>query len=106
MLPVHRVARRKVALVPAALAACVLLAAGCGRRATQADCRLIVDKSVELQMRDLSLGSPEDIQKREEQVRAELEGELESCEGRRVTDRMMECVQAAKATQELYDCLR
>jgi hypothetical protein len=89
-----------------ALAATVLLAGGCGRRATELDCQLIVDKSVELQLRESNQTSPEAIQKREEQVRAELQDEIKSCEGRRVTEKTLACVQAAPSTQELDKCLR
>ena len=93
----------------AGLAGAALLAAalgGCGRRATELDCQLIVDKSVELQLRESNQTSPEAIQKREEQVRAELQDEIKSCEGRRVTEKTLACVQAASTTQELDRCLR
>jgi hypothetical protein len=79
---------------------------GCGRRATQLDCQLIVDKSVELELRQGSETSPDAIKKREEQVRGELGDEIKSCEGRRVTDQVMACVHAAKTTEELDACLR
>jgi hypothetical protein len=92
---------RKVALVPA-----IVLSVGCGRRATEADCRLIVDKAVELQMKELSRTEAPAIQKREEEVRTELQGEIRSCEGRHVTERTMSCVQAATTTQGLDACLR
>jgi hypothetical protein len=78
----------------------------CGRRATRADCQLIVDKSVELQLKEMSGGSAADLQKRVEQVRAALQDDIASCEGRRVTEHTVQCVQAAKATQELDQCLR
>ena len=93
----------------AASAAAALLAgllSGCGRRATELDCQLIVDKSVELQLRDTNQTSADAIEKREEQVRAELQDEIKSCEGRRVTERTLACVQAASTTQELDKCLR
>jgi hypothetical protein len=81
-------------------------ASGCGRRATELDCQLIVNKSVELQLREDSQTSAEAIEKREEQVRAELQDEIKSCEGRRVTEKTLTCVQAASTTQELDKCLR
>lgn len=80
--------------------------AGCGRRATQEDCQLIVDKSVELQMKEMSLTSPADVQKREEQVRGQLQGDIASCEGRRITERTVACVQAATTAKEMDQCLR
>jgi hypothetical protein len=79
---------------------------GCGRRATRADCQLIVDRGVELQMRGMSLTDGDAVRKREEQVRASLQAEIESCEGRRVTERMMSCVRSAPSTLELDKCLR
>ena len=79
---------------------------GCGRRATHADCELIVDKSVELQMKEMSLTSAADVQKRVEQVRAQLQGDIASCEGRRITDRTVACVQSATTTKEMDQCLR
>jgi hypothetical protein len=80
--------------------------AGCGRRATEADCRLIVDKSVELQMREMSRTSVSAIQQRAEQVRGELGDEIKACEGRRVTEKTVACVHAASTSLELEQCLR
>ncbi|SRR5258708_15238866 len=79
---------------------------GCGRRATHADCQLIVDRSVELGMKEMSLTSEPAIRKREEHVRAELQAQIASCEGLRVTDRMMGCVRVASTSKELDRCLR
>ncbi len=83
-----------------------LLAAACGRHATPADCQLIVDRSVELQMKEMSQSDPAAIGKREAEVRSELGDEMKSCESRRVTDKMMKCVRDAKTTVELDACLR
>ena len=91
------------AMVAAAL---TTMLSGCGRRATELDCQLIVDKSVELQLRETNQTSAEAIEKREEQVRAELQDEIKACEGRRVTDKTMACVHSAPTTQELDKCLR
>jgi hypothetical protein len=93
-----------VALAAAALLAALLSA--CGRHATELDCQLIVDKSVELQLRETNQTSAEAIEKREEQVRAELQDEIKSCEGRRVTEKTLACVHAASTTLELDKCLR
>jgi len=109
VLRVARISMDKVALAALAFAphlGLVMPIAGCGRRATQADCQLIVDKAVELQMKEMSLRDASEIQQREQQVRAELEAEIKSCEGRHVTARTLECVQAARTTQGLDACLR
>jgi hypothetical protein len=97
---------REISIGWALAAAALLASTGCGRRATELDCQLIVDKSVELQLREANQNSPEAIEKREEQVRAELQDEIKSCEGRRVTEKVMACVNAAPTTQELDKCLR
>ncbi len=89
-----------------ALAGGALVSAACGRRATDADCRLIVDRSVELQMKELSRNDVGAIEQREQQVRAALEDEIRLCESRRVTDKTMACVRAASTLRELDTCLR
>lgn len=83
-----------------------LVATGCGRRATDADCRLIVDRSVELQMKELSHNDVAAIAQRERQVRDALEDEIRLCGSRRVTDKTMVCVRAASTLRELDTCLR
>ncbi len=93
-------------MVFVALLAGTLVAAACGRRATEGDCQLIVNRSVELQMKEMSLTNAAAVQRREDQVRGELQAEIESCEGRRVTAKTMACVSAASSNQELDRCLR
>ena len=92
-----------VSLVGLALGSCI---AGCGRRATEADCQLIVDKSVELQMKEMSETDAATIAEREAHIRSELEEQIQSCQSRRVTDRTITCVKAATSSQELDRCLR
>jgi hypothetical protein len=102
-------ARVRVAFALGALAVELSAATGvtgCGRRATHADCQLIVHKSVELGMKEMSLTSEPAIRKREERVREELQAQIASCEGLRVTDRMMGCVRVASTSKELDRCLR
>jgi hypothetical protein len=84
-------------------ALCLLCA--CGRRATAADCQLIVDRSVELQLEEQNLTDASAIAERERQVRSELDDEIKSCERRRVTDKTMACVRSATSTRELDKCL-
>jgi hypothetical protein len=106
VLRVWRVWLRDVALALVGLTAGATALAACGRRATEADCRLIVDKSVELQMKDMARTTPSAIRQRAEQVRGELGDEIKACEGRRVTDKTVSCVQAASTSLELDKCLR
>jgi formiminotetrahydrofolate cyclodeaminase len=89
------------------LLALVALCSACGRRATHADCQLIVDRSVEIQRKEQSESDPKAIVKRKAEIRAELDDKINSCErDRRVTDKMMACVQSASTTSDLQTCLR
>jgi hypothetical protein len=89
------------------LLALVALCSACGRRATHADCQLIVDRSVEIQLKEQSESDPKAIVKRKAEIRAELDDKINSCErDRRVTDKMMACVQSASTTSDLQTCLR
>ncbi len=101
-----RVRHGTLGFLTLALIASALVATGCGRRATEADCRLIVDRSVELQMKELSHNDVGAIAERERQVRDALEDEIKLCESRRVTDKTMVCVRAASTLRELDTCLR
>ena len=96
---------RKAAVLAPSLVAAVLLV-GCGRKATEADCQLIVDRNVELQMRALNINDPVAIAKKQDELRSEMKGELQQCVGRRVTDGMMDCVRVAKSTAEISQCMR
>jgi hypothetical protein len=105
-ISLDRISLDRISWSRGALLASAVAAAACGRRATLDDCRLIVDRSVELQMRQMSLIDPSAIRKREDDVRAALQIELASCEGRRVTDRTISCVQRANTLLDLDQCLR
>jgi len=93
-------------LVVAALVSLGVVLGGCGRRATEADCQLIVDKSVELQMKEMEKTDPVAIQKRQDALRHELEPEMKECVGRRITDKMMACVRAAQQSADLETCVK
>jgi len=83
------------------------LVLGCGHEATEAECQLIVDRNVELQMKAMNNPDPAAIQKKQEEVRQEMKDDLRSgCLGRKVTDAMMKCVRNAKTTDEISQCLR
>lgn len=57
-------------------------------------------------MKEMSYNDAAAIAEREQQIRAELDEEIRSCETRRVTDKTMACVRAAKTIKELDACLR
>jgi hypothetical protein len=90
----------------AALAASLVVLSACGRPATREDCELIVDKNVELEMRQMKIDEPAAIEKRKTEIRGAMEGQLKGCIGKRVTDGMMKCVRNAKTTDEIDGCMR
>jgi hypothetical protein len=93
--------------VKRALAAAILLTlAACGRPATREDCELIIDKNVELEMKQMKIDDPVAIDKRKAEIRSTMEGQLKGCVGKRVTDGMMKCVHNAKTTDEIDGCMR
>ena len=89
----------------AAGAAVALLLAACGHPATEAECQLVVDKNVELQVAGM-VTPPRDLEKEKQRVRAEMEAALKGCVGRRITDRMLRCVRDAKSVKEVDGCTR
>jgi hypothetical protein len=91
------------AIVTAALLTGV---AACGRKATVADCQLIVDQNVAVQMRAMHVVDPAAIAKKQAELQTELKGELKECVGRRVSDTMMSCVKGAQTSDEIAACLR
>jgi hypothetical protein len=88
----------------AALGSVLLVA--CTRPATQQDCELIVDRNVEVQMKAMNFKDPDQIAKRQAEMRAQLGDELKACVGRRITDGTIECVKKATTGDELDACLR
>ncbi len=88
------------------MAFCLGVLAGCGRKATEADCQLIVDQNVTVQMKALSITDPALIAKKQDDLKVELASEMKDCVGRRVSDAMMACVKAAQTTDEIQRCLR
>jgi hypothetical protein len=89
----------------AALAALPLLA-GCGHRATEADCAFILDRNVEVQMKSMHISDPVAIDKRKQEIQTELKGELQGCIGKRITDGMLACVARAQTAADIDGCMR
>jgi len=84
----------------------LLMTTGCSHRATRAECQLIVARSVELQMKQMSETDPSVVARREHEVEAELSTQLGACERRRVSESAITCVQAASKLAELETCLK
>lgn len=90
-------------LLGALMLACLC---ACGRKATEADCQLIIDQNVAVQMKALNISDPAAITKKQGELREELKGEMSGCVGRRVSDAMMACVKGAQTSDEITECLR
>jgi hypothetical protein len=77
-------------------------ALGCGRKATVEDCQQIVKRIVELELESVvpeqELGSEvRDVQQ------ALRERALSDCVGRRITEKSLACVAAAKSAEHVID---
>jgi hypothetical protein len=83
-----------------------LVLAACGRPATKEDCELIIDRNVELQMKELRITEAALIDKRKAEIRATMAEQLKGCIGKRVTDKTMACVKTAASASEIDACLR
>jgi len=104
------VARPKILLVLAAFF--VPWATGCGHPASEAECEVIVDRIVELELKAQKVTDPAEIAKRRSESlgiagdrgRAEV---LQGCVGKRITDRALVCVREADNASEITDrCLQ
>lgn len=80
--------------------------AGCGRKATRQDCELVVDRNVELQLKQMGVADPSTVAKRTEEMRASMRDDIDKCIGKRVTDGMIACVKTAQSAEAIDKCLR
>lgn len=90
--------------------AAVFLAAtllgACGRPATEADCQLVLDKLVEVELKAAKTTDPDSVAKKQASLRESMKNELKDCVGRKVSDRMLGCVREAQATADVLACIR
>jgi hypothetical protein len=90
----------------------VLLSAACGHPATEAECRIILERIVELELKSQKVNDPAEIAKRRNESlglagdggRSDL---LDGCVGRHITDRALVCVQNAETASDITEnCLQ
>ena len=79
---------------------------GCGRPATEAECSLIVDRIIEVELKASGVTEAEATQRKKEELRAASQKELKDCVGRRITAGMLECVKGAATADEINQCIR
>ena len=91
-------------LLPILLA---LLAAGCGRPATIADCEEIVARIAELELRGAKTADPSSIAKEVADTKLAFQAKAkQECVGKRITQRALDCVRQAKTAEEIVkECL-
>lgn len=97
--------RRLQVLVLVLLGFLGLTQTGCGRKATEADCDLIIDRNTEVAMKAINITDPNAITKKQTQIRADMKEELKDCVGRRISDTIINCVRAAQSTDEINKCM-
>ncbi len=78
----------------------------CGRRANRADCEVVVDQNVEVQLRAMGVVDPSTVDKRKDEMRSALRDDIDKCVGRRVTDGMLGCVRRAQTAKQIDECLK
>lgn len=79
---------------------------GCGRPATEADCQLVVDRSVELSAAEKNIVDAKEVERYKSEAKKALSAELGRCVGRRITDGMIRCASAAQSSKELERCMQ
>jgi hypothetical protein len=89
-----------------AAAALVVTALGCGHKASDADCQFILDRNVEVQMKAMHIADPVAVDKRKQEIHAELKSQLTGCVGKRITDAMLACVARAQTAEDIDACMR
>lgn len=82
------------------------LLGGCGRKATREDCELIVDRNAEVQLKAMGVSDAPTVQKRKEELRAQMKSDLDECVGKRITDGMLACVKGAETAEAITKCMR
>lgn len=94
-------AMKRFALLVAAVATL-----SCGRRATQADCDVILDRMVVVKLRQKNITDQPSIDKLKKELRTTAEADFPNCVGRRITDSAMECIKKADTQEAIVKCLR
>lgn len=98
--------RPSIPIVFAALSA-ILVVGGC-RRATEQDCERIIDRIVELELKDQGITNPELVEERKAETRAKKREELLSgCVGKRISESALKCIDDAETAKDITEkCLR
>jgi len=78
-----------------------------GRRATREDCRLILDRLVDLELQERGFRDPALAARWRAQAEASHSADLAACEGQRIPRTALACVQSATNSEEIsHQCFR
>jgi len=95
------------ALAVTTLGALALGLAACGHKATDADCRVIIDRMIEVRLDARKVMDPESREREKKDMQGQGSGiDTKDCVGRRITDGQLDCVRRAKSEDEITSCLR
>lgn len=85
----------------------LLLVTGCGRPATEEECRVILRRAAELQLKGQLDLSSEAVKAELDAIEASMkDAMMQKCVGKRITDGALACVKRAQSSKELLDeCL-
>lgn len=89
------------------LALSALSATGC-RYATEQDCERIIDRIVELELKEQGIKDPKLIEQRKADTRQQKREELlAGCVGKRISDSALTCIDKAESSRDITEkCLR
>ena len=76
------------------------------RRANRTDCEHFLDKNIEVKLKSEGVSDAPAIKKRQTELRAQLQEDVDNCVGRRITDGMLTCVDRAEIDKDIDKCLR
>jgi uncharacterized protein (UPF0335 family) len=92
--------------MPRALPAYLLslvITSGCGHRATEAECEVIIERIARLELEKRKVSGPAIEAEVEAAKRALKETTMRDCVGKRITKDAMKCVENAESSQQIVD---
>lgn len=89
------------------LLAITLVLAACGETATADDCRVILERIVDLELREQGFVDPALTRRKQEEFARRYAADLARCEGLRLRPHARACVEVATSSEQIsHVCLR
>lgn len=97
----------RVGLVLFLLVSMSMLVACHERAATRAECQLILDRIITIELGELGYRDPIFARRKQTELRTRLKSRLDACIGRPIPTHAITCIPNATTTEHLsHDCLR